>query len=125
MSKTGSQLIRDSGLSPLNHFNGNTDDLLDVLSDPIRRNVLTYPHDEDSDVVELAELADWVLAQDTNNLDYQQESMEIALHHTHLPKLAASGVIDYDSQSNTVRYHGQTELGHQIALVDEMVGDLS
>ncbi|WP_438267631.1 DUF7344 domain-containing protein [Halorussus aquaticus] len=125
MPKAGNQPIRDSGFSLSNDSNVSTDALLDRLSHPVRRNVLTYRHDEDDDVGELAELAGWVLARDTNDSDNQQEAVEISFHHTRLPKLATSGAIDSTSRSNPVRSHGQTELGQQTALVDERVGDVS
>ncbi len=32
--------------------------------------------------------------------------MTIALHHTHLPKLAAIDAFDLDTHSETVRYNG-------------------
>jgi hypothetical protein len=35
-----------------------------------------------------------------------RDKVDISLQHTHLPKLATIGAVEYDSRSETVRYHG-------------------
>ncbi|PSP52405.1 hypothetical protein BRC67_04670 [Halobacteriales archaeon QH_3_68_24] len=35
--------------------------------------------------------------------------MRIELHHIHLPKLAAAGWIEYDSENRTIRYESRIE----------------
>ena len=34
------------------------------------------------------------------------DRIEISLRHTHLPKLASTGVLEFDSRSDTVQYSG-------------------
>ena len=95
-----------------------TERVLKAIADPRRREVLRYlvAHgDSPLTVEELAQrLADdgptptggkpaHRLTHDKDHLD-TVEAITIRLHHAHLPKLAASGVIDYDAGSRTVRY---------------------
>lgn len=59
-----------------------------------------------SDVVTVSELADEIAAceegdgEPTENL---YKSVYVSLQQTHLPKLADEGIVDYDSEANTVR----------------------
>lgn len=128
---------------------GGANDRFDVLADQRRRYVLSYLHDADDDVAELAELVDAVRSREAEREDGQggggrsdgdrsdgdrsgdgrseadrSDAVKIELHHTHLPKLAASGVIDYDARTETVRYHGHPEHERIGALVDEQGGEL-
>lgn len=102
----------------------NTDALFDLLSDTRRRYVLSYLHGTDGDVAELSELVDWVMRQEADGGDDDRyESVAVALHHTHLPRLAESGVLDYDVQSQTVHYRGQSAVERMEALVEGIEDD--
>nr|WP_135304922.1 hypothetical protein [Halomicroarcula amylolytica] len=74
-------------------------------------------------MVKLRELVDWVAGQEEAHNSDQYESIAIALHHTHLPKLAEHEVLDYDVRSRTVRYHGHSALEQLVTLYTEISGD--
>ncbi|MBX0294039.1 DUF7344 domain-containing protein [Haloarcula nitratireducens] len=43
----------------------------------------------------------------------------VSLHHAHLPKLDAAGVVDYDRETNSVRYRGDERIETWLAAIDE------
>lgn len=121
----GGRQMSDPDAAPRTDSDVNADDVFDVLSNARRRSVITYLHDAD-DVVELTELVDWIRTREPDRSEEDhREAVAIALHHVHLPKLAASGVIDYDPRSRTIRYREPPELDQQVALPEEVVGDLT
>ncbi|SIR86928.1 hypothetical protein SAMN05421858_4195 [Haladaptatus litoreus] len=42
--------------------------------------------------------------------------LRIQLHHCHLPKMAAYNLIEYDSRSQTIRYHGDNRVETLLAV---------
>lgn len=55
--------------------------------------------------VELEELAAGIAAREDESTSVDEETLErvaITLHHTHLPKLAEAGVLDYDPESHQI-----------------------
>ncbi len=81
------------------------DDLFEVLADSHRRRVLAYLADTDDDVAAFSELIEHV-ADDSAGESTDNERLAVSLHHTHLPKLADAGVVEYDPRSEVVRYRG-------------------
>ncbi|MFB6143039.1 MAG: hypothetical protein ABEJ30_06820 [Halorientalis sp.] len=77
------------------------DDVFDLLAHDRRRDVCLFLTRTDRSVVTVDELAA-ALA-----VDADRERLAVDLHHRHLPKLAAAGVVDYDPRSTTARYWGQ------------------
>lgn len=77
--------------------------LLEVLADEQRRCVVAYLSDTSDDVASVSELTRHVTKHcaDAHN----REQVAVNLHHVGLPKLEEAGVLEYDSRSNTVRYH--------------------
>ena len=76
------------------------DKMLDILRSSHRRRILVAlqdhnPRDED----ELA--ADSIASDDATDDDLEQ--LKIQLHHTHFPKLAAAGYIEWDPDTETIR----------------------
>lgn len=88
------------------------DELLDVLSYPPRRRILTRlnaRNPRDVDEFELAELAG----------DDEPEDETVGLIHNHLPKLADAGFIDWDRERHVVTRGPRF---HEVApLIDLMV----
>ena len=87
------------------------DQVFDLLSERRRRYVLYYLRDVEDGVASVEEVTEYVLRLE-NDLDISgvARSIDTALHHVHLPKLADSGVLEYDTRSETIRYWGQPSL---------------
>lgn len=79
---------------------------LHLLADPRRRRVLEYLVDRPYEPVDLPDLAEHVHAIATPNANDPtgRETIEVSLHHTHLPKLAETGAVTYDPENRVVRY---------------------
>lgn len=86
----------------------------DALKHPHRRYVLYHLSDrsEGASVGELAErIADWEAeaeAADEANGITDLERIAVALHHTHLPKLAEIGLIEYDRERDCITRREET-----------------
>jgi len=83
------------------------DTVFDLLSNAHRRYLLYYLLTIKGDVVEFEAAVNAVCkyeAAGTDSDDYATfETIRMELHHSHLPKLAEAGVIDYDRRQGTIR----------------------
>ena len=76
-----------------------TDQLFDVLADPYRRIVLSrlFEHDEPMSVdVLAAEVAEATESWGAGAPAGDSRRIAVRLHHVHLPKLAAAGLVERD-----------------------------
>lgn len=97
--------------------NTSLDEIFDVLTHPYRRYVLYYLRAH-SEVVTI----DTLTAMLANELDGSStpaesgptEHVEVALHHTHLPKLADAGLITVAQDGQSVELDGRTGRGQFI-----------
>ncbi|QCJ47285.1 MULTISPECIES: DUF7344 domain-containing protein [Haloprofundus] len=88
------------------------DAVFQVLCDPRRRYVLyhlqtcRYP----ATLSEVAEqVAAWEYEEDPERIPEEvTEQVRADLHHSHLPKLADAGIVDYDADANVVTMAGCT-----------------
>lgn len=80
------------------------------LSSEYRRLVVAYFMETDTEIASIAELAEYVRAEQCDDEHTSRERITIQLHHVAVPKLAATGVLDYDPRTKTVRYHGESTL---------------
>lgn len=94
------------------------DVIFDVLSDRQRRHTLVSLLDHGG-AIALSELAEDIAARDTgpprsevspqvseNRMEVPEDRVQeltAALYHAHIPKLADAGVVEYDSDRDTVR----------------------
>ncbi|AHG00771.1 hypothetical protein HALLA_06880 [Halostagnicola larsenii XH-48] len=82
--------------------------LLSALANRYSRSVIAYFRNTTEDHTSVDDIAA-VLAR----RDHADETqIGIRLHHVVLPKLDAVGIVDYDSRTKTVRYHGHSQLEH-------------
>lgn len=116
------QLIRDDGSASSDVDGPSKDEVFTALSNQRRRNVITYlkRHGDDAKVRDIAEqLAAWENDLDTAEVTYKQRKrVYTALHQSHLPKLAESGFIDYESDRGLVSL---TEESKQLEVYLEIV----
>lgn len=91
--------------------------LFSAMGDQRRRYLLYYLLDHDpAEVDELTtQVCAWEHGATVDEVnDEDRRDVRISLHHNHLPKLAASGIIDYDQRSGTIRFHHQPEIIERI-----------
>lgn len=84
-----------------------TDRLLEVLADRRRRTLLRYLAGQGDRAVNTPELAAELAAEAAAPTDDRPDTFERTvtdLCHVHLPKLAETGLVEYDRQHGTVRY---------------------
>lgn len=83
------------------------DDVFSALKHPLRRHVLAVVGDREDDLsldALVTALADRVHDSSVTALaDETVTSMQVRLHHRHLPKLADSECIEYDWEADRVR----------------------
>jgi hypothetical protein len=88
-----------------------SDEVFHLLSSPRRRFVLYYLHTEQrtvdlSEVV--AEVAAWENDKQVEELtEKERKRMYVSLYQTHIPKLAAAGLIEYDTDEQVVAPTGR------------------
>lgn len=83
-----------------------TDQLLSTLSNQHCRSVLSYFSDTTEESASLDDLATALAHHDPAD----ENQIAIQLHHTMLPRLENTGIVDYDARTTTVRYHGHSQL---------------
>ena len=100
------------------------DEVFTALSNRRRRNVITYlkQHGDDARVRDIAEqLAAWENDLEIAEVTYKQRKrVYTALHQSHLPKLAESGFIDYESDRGIVSL---TEQSRRLEVYLEVVSE--
>jgi DNA-binding transcriptional ArsR family regulator len=87
--------------------NHSLDERLRLVADQHRRRVIHHLRQEANGATTFDDLVDQVRerAPDAKNGPPQdRDELAIQLHHTHLPKLADAGVVEYDHRSGAVRY---------------------
>jgi len=97
------------------------DTVFEILSNSRRRFMLSYlnEHDGPVDLMELAnEIAAWENETTVDELtDKQSKRVYVSVYQTHVPKLEATGLIDYDSDS------GLIELSERASEIDRYMPD--
>lgn len=100
---------------------GPVDDVLSLTSDSRRRQVLyCLLSNERTDLQSLAlQIAAWERDETIASVERDaSQSVEISLHHNHLPKLAEIGVVEYDARA------GDVVRGDRFADVESVVDEL-
>lgn len=88
------------------------DAVLDILSQRERRYILNYLVDSSTEVVPIDEVVKQIVRSETERLDEMpnRDHLELSLYHIHLPKLTDAGLLEYDSQSQQIRYWGNEQV---------------
>lgn len=97
------------------------DAVLRLVSDRQRRCILRHIRKKPAEAIAIDELVDAVsratAADGSETLD--EERIAVQLSHSHLPKFAEHGVIDYDRDDRTVRYQPDERLESLLDSVPE------
>lgn len=75
-----------------------------LLAQPERRYIIYFLLESETDYASIGDLVNYLQRSDT--AQDERDAIALALHHDHLPKLAAAGILDFDAVSDTVRYYG-------------------
>jgi hypothetical protein len=84
------------------------DACLQLVSHRDRRRIIHHLRHEATGTTTVAELVDQFhgSGSDSNNgPPRDRDALAVQLHHVHLPKLAAYGVVEFEHRSGAVRYH--------------------
>lgn len=92
------------------------EDLLVALGHPLRREVLRYCAERSTRHMDLQSLADHLVVEGRHD-ERDRERVALLLHHLHLPKLADTGLVEFDPKSGQVRYHPSDELEQLIGRI--------
>ena len=99
---------------PISEVDTGSVDAYDLLNHPLRHRVLLELSNHDNPV-RLPVLADGIRSSEIPGRETRHDdtadsdAVRIELHHIHLPKLAAAGWIEYDSENRTIRYESRIE----------------
>lgn len=103
-----------------------TEEALALLSDGRRRQVLRHLIGTGGSAVELTGLIDGITSGEPRvEGEYGPAAHRVRtrLHHVHLPKLAEAGIVEYDPQSATVRYHRSVRIERLLSVVADERGE--
>lgn len=78
--------------------------VFDVLSDECRRHLLYFLIEEAGGSASLSTIADRLADVDPGAAPANREDALVDLHHRHLPKLEAAGLVEFDGPDGPVRY---------------------
>lgn len=95
-------------------LNSRTDEQVRLLADPRNRTLLTVLGDSGSPL-HVEELASRLVSRNVSvvsSAEYEDQLEEtlLTLHHERLPRLADSGLIEYDPETNVVTYQATTAI---------------
>lgn len=81
------------------------DATLEILSSPVRRDVIGHCSGASTQPIDIDDVADHVVeARQEAGAVLDREEVLIALHHRHLPVLEEHDVIEFDRRSGQLRY---------------------
>lgn len=110
-------------------MNSNTDTVpldvaLSMAANDQRRAILRYLLEADDDLVSIDDLVHEVAG---NGADSRQsahstpQQVQVSVQHTHLPKLAEAGIVEYDTRSDTVRYYSDAGIERLVRFLSEQM----
>lgn len=102
---------------PVTRYPGVTNTLntiFELLSNDRCRYLLYYLLETEREAVEFEEAVNAVYEYESAGTDGEdcpsREEIQVALHHSHVPRLADVGVVDHDYRHGTIRYTGDPAL---------------
>ncbi|ELZ63947.1 hypothetical protein C457_18268 [Haloferax prahovense DSM 18310] len=101
------------------------DACLRLVADQHRRRIIHHLRHEATGATTFDDLVEQIhrRASDSKNGPPQdRDKLAIQFHHTHLPKLADYGVVEFEHTTGTVRYHPDEQVE---AVLDSLPGEVS
>ena len=94
-------------------------EIFETLANARRRRVVYFLAENEDAAVSIEQVAEYVCrvepARDAPE-SRRREEITADLHHTHLPRLAGAGMIDYDRRTKAVRYVGRPSFDEWVDL---------
>lgn len=94
------------------------DESLELLSDEYARKILYTARDLD-DPTHYEDLIDEISDRGLIE-DHSEERFEIALAHNYLPRMAETGILDYDEQDETLHYVEDEQVEELLDCIEEL-----
>jgi hypothetical protein len=91
------------------------DAYLSVLNHPLRRQVVECLKGTEGGQASVEELVASIDGEPGTQAD--DERVDVQLHHVHLPKLAQSGVVEFDPRRGLVEYQANADLEYWLGLI--------
>ena len=101
------------------------DECLQLVADQHRRRVIHHLRHEADGTTTVDDLVEQIhrRASDSKHGPLQErKELAIQLHHTHLPKLADHGVVEFEQTTGAVRYNPDEQVE---TVIDSLPGDVS
>jgi hypothetical protein len=95
------------------------DERFDALARTDHRAVIQFFRDASTEEMTLDALVTDIV--DGSYWDTDESHARLRLHHSTLPKLADTGILDYDPRSKTVRYRGRPAVEQLLDAASETV----
>ena len=89
------------------------DSVLNILADQYCRSTLLYFQGTAENVISVRDLAIRIAPGE------KTDETIVHLHHSTLPRLSDAGLVEYDSRSSTVRYHGDPDVEEIVEAVPD------
>mgnify|MGYP000303689268 CR=1 FL=1 len=86
------------------------DAVFEVLADARRRRIVRILRAREADVVTVPELAEALAVREPGELDGSR--LTVSLRHVHLPKLEATGIVEYAADRSQIRYTDPSLVEH-------------
>lgn len=88
------------------------DEILTILSDSTRRDLLEHVMEGSGQTYNTEDCVRYLLQREETRSGELRSHNEVKarLHHVHIPKLAETGVFEYDPRSEVIRYWGHDRL---------------
>ncbi len=110
----------DSSSSP----NLSLDTIFDILSHSYRRLILSSLSQSEDDLATVTDLVTVISKHEseteTSMQRAQDDTVRVALQYNHLPKLDDTGVIEFDTRIETIRYWSHPEVEKYLSVLDAM-----
>jgi len=102
INQHGNTMCEESGGNRHRTDDERADAVFEVLADARRRRIIDILRTHDGDATSVAVLAEALASREPD--DPEPSQLAVSLRHVHLPKLEATGVVEFAADQSRVRY---------------------
>lgn len=102
----------DSSDADLHDVSLSLDAVLSLLADQDRRDLIQYLRESSEQTCSIDDCVGYLMKQEEERTAERPSHDRVAMviHHIHIPKLADTGVVEYDARSREIRYRSDDRL---------------